>query len=174
MPDSGSSANSTPSVPKATPLDQASKLLLAGLAAGQGDLARLLNRQSDAAESDADYNRRLRETLARQQFGGEWQPPTAPAGDSDMEIRVDSPSSVHYHQAATAERPPAAAAAASSLGKWALGLAMLLGGGGLGAAVPLAIQFLKQPPQAPAVAVPSAAAPAPASPQDWRLQIVPE
>jgi hypothetical protein len=140
-----------------------SKIAQALEAAKVHDLARLLNREADAADRELDYQTRLREARTTSLVPG-LAPPAAVGGD-DMGIQIDSPTTTnHFHQSAT-PAPASANGSGSTLGKLALLTAAAVAGG-----VPAAIgTYLAT---RPAAAVAPVSVPVPEA-ANWDLRLIP-
>ena len=83
-------------------------------------------------------NKIVRDTVRRTQDGTLGKPSEGGSGEEgDMGIRIGD--EVHNHYSAPAPNTPAPAAGMSTLGKLGIGAALALGGAGLGATVPMAI-----------------------------------
>jgi len=172
--------------------ETATKLGIAGLAAAQADLASLLRRRAKSQAADDDFNRRLQETQARQQYGEAWPAAANDTGDEEVNINIDSPTTVYYERAPSAAAqgstvPPVATPAGQQaqtsqaggfLKKALVSAALLAAGGGATAAAPWVAGLLTSKPavETPAsAAVQQPAQPAPVNPlQDFRLELVPE
>lgn len=142
------------STPTEQTLDDLDRVGLMGRAGQMADLLRTLDRQSAISKRDADYNERLREALAKRRFGDDWKDAASvPSGD-DMNISIDSPTTVHNHYPAaqpaqsgsTTPATSATKAGLSTAAKLALAAAIAAGTGG--AVSPWLAQLLNKPPAA--------------------------
>jgi len=111
------------------------------------DNQRTLNRTNADDQRRRDLHARIEEAEATKKMNGIASAPQKPTGDEDMQILVDSPTTVHHnYPPPKTEATPEPKKPAGTLAKAALAAALLGTGAGGGVAVPWALGLFNQQP----------------------------